>query len=606
MTPVTDPAILKQLNGGVAGLSPVTDQAILAQLNGTQEPAQGGLTGALEHKPGWTYGSVLPLARGPEGGLHMSLPDMIREPILSALKSGNKIEHGEVPQVNDYMPAVLATVGAGIRAPATATAKAAPETIASAFGPKTTAPEQKAAQLVTRAFQRDKVDPANAAQVMERYPDKNIAVMDAGGKNVQRLARTVNTLPGEGSEQVGKFLSERQADQHGRVLNDIAANLSDGSNLYKQADDLIAERSKSAGPLFEAAYAKGRPSWSPRLQQFLDDPVTAQAAREGVKIQRLDALAKGKPFKPTDYSFSFDESGEPIISWAGKGDKDVPNLRTLQSVKEGLDAMVEQYRDTTTGKLVLTKHGKALNDVRAAFRDELKRVAPPEYGQALDAWAGPSQSKDAIEAGQSFMTLPPEILAKRMSGLKDAEKDFFRIGAARSLQDRVNNAADNADAVSRVFGNATTRKRIEAVFGKGAADKFAEAAGAEKMATATDRMVRGGSNTADKLADVADTNTIGRDAAHGFVTGGLKGAIALPALNYAHSKIDAYFHGMTPEVRAALADLLQRTGPSALSDLGRANLPPRRLNNGSAPKALSGTALSAFLTPPAEANRQRR
>lgn len=89
------------------------------------EPAQGGLTGALEHKPGWTYGSVLPLARGPEGGLHMSLPDMIREPILSALKSGNKLEHGEVPQVNDYMPAVLATVGAGIRAPT----KAVPEVV---------------------------------------------------------------------------------------------------------------------------------------------------------------------------------------------------------------------------------------------------------------------------------------------------------------------------------------------------------------------------------------------------------------------------------------------------------------------------------------------
>jgi len=38
MTPVTDPSILQQLNGGGSGLKPVADPAILAQLNGSAEP----------------------------------------------------------------------------------------------------------------------------------------------------------------------------------------------------------------------------------------------------------------------------------------------------------------------------------------------------------------------------------------------------------------------------------------------------------------------------------------------------------------------------------------------------------------------------------------
>ena len=44
-----------------------------------------------------------------------------------------------------------------------------------------------------------------------------------------------------------------------------------------------------------------------------------------------------------------------------------PDLRTLDMAKAGLDDMIEQFRDPTSGRLQLDRAGRALNDVRHSF-----------------------------------------------------------------------------------------------------------------------------------------------------------------------------------------------------------------------------------------------
>ena len=435
--------------------------------------------------------------------------------------------------------------------------------ISEVLRPNGTTAREKARAILLKNFARDPISPENAAETIRQFPDKPLAVMDVGGENTARLARKVTTLPGEGGQTINRFLESRQADQHERVLDDIHQHLADGSDVYGQIDDLMAARSQNARPLFEKANASAKPVWSPRLQEFLDAPELKEGLKRGLTIQRREALAEGVPFKPSDYSVTFDTNGDPIMSWAGKGEKDLPNLKTLQAAKEGLDAMVEQYRNPITGKLVLDKDGVALQKVQRAFTAELKTQAPPEYAQALEAWAGPSQSRDAIERGKGFLNSPPELIAKTMSRLSDADKDFYRIGAARSLQEKISASVDNADAVRKIFGTDRLRTRIDAAFGARAARGFAEAMTPERIATATNQFVRGGSNTANKLADVADAGSIGEDVAKGFIAGGPKGAVILPTINYAKGKVAEFFSRMPEDVRAELGALLTAKGPEA-------------------------------------------
>ncbi len=571
MTPVTDPEILKQLN---AGLQPVTDPAILAQLNAAQpqaapqQPAEGGIAGALAHQPGWTYGSVLPLARSPEGNLNLSLPDFVREPILSALRSGAKLDQGQTPQVEDYMPALMGLIGTGIRAPMTGTA-------APAISGLATRPEQQAGALVLKALGRDKISPENAAQALQQFGDKPVSLMDVGGPSTARLARTVATLPGEGSANLTKFLSERAADQNGRVLADISNNLANGSDVHAIGQKLIAEQEANASPLYKEAFKANQNVASPEIDKILETPAGKAALAAARNKMQNDRTLMGVP--DAELRDQVYESGQyiPFKGGVASGLK----LRTLDYVKRAMDDQIgaavkngakDDVRILTGLKNDLVKEMDAA-DTTLSTGPNSERPGGGLYKQARAAFAGPAQSLEAIDQGKSFLDLSPDELKDAIGKFPPSNLNLFRVGAARTLQDRINSAADNRDAVARVFGNATIRKQIDAVFGSDSSTKFAQQMSPENMMTATNRFVSGGSNTMNKAADISDTSDqlrkAGEDAAKGFLIGGPKGAVTLPAINYARGRIGDFFSGTSPEIRSALADILIRTGQGAGNNL---------------------------------------
>lgn len=532
---------------------------------------------------------------------------------------------------------------------------------------RTAPPTETAMGLVKQAFERDKVPLDVAEQTVDRFGNKPVALLDAGGSNVARLARTVHTLVGNGSEKITKFLAERQADQNSRIIRDIHEDLADGSDVFEVAKKLNEERATTSRPLYkralqggsiapledqlrsELALATGRKGtiaremkqieekspgalvargavgreirehyvdlhqqlqraeadravtlemfqkakgdassnapgavWSPRVQEFLASPEVKTGIKHGLMIQRREALAAGEKFDPTEYGVTgVDEAGDPIVS-------KVPNMRLLDAGKKGIDAQLEVYRDKTTGRLVLDEAGRALDDVRKAYVAELDRLNP-DYKVAREAWAGPSQSLDAIALGKDFTDLQPEQLVHNLGKMTEDQRNFFKIGAARRLQEMIHGAADNRDAAARVFGNQTIRDQIDAVFGNGSATKFAEKMTPENMMTATNRFVRGNSASLDKAAEIADTAGPLERGVQGFAKGGLRGAVSnvadIPA------RISSFFNGLTPEVREAVADILTSHEPVP----GLVNAPPGAVNGQAAvPGLLNRLATGKF------------
>lgn len=319
---------------------------------------------------------------------------------------------------------------------------------------------------------------------------------------------------------------------------------------------------QTAAAVFQKAQTDGSANapgavWSPRIQQFIDDPIVKQGITKGLEVQRLEALAAGKTFNPTEYSVvGTNPDGTPKIG-------SVPNMRLLDAGKRGLDDILESYRDGTTGKLNLDQRGRAIDQVRKALISELDTINP-KYKAARAAWAGPSQSNSAMQMGENSLTADPEQIDQAMGRLSDSDKDFYRIGAARAIQDKANSAADSADLSKRLFGNARVRAQIEKIFGKGSADAFGQAMGAEGNMAETKRFVLGGSNTANKVADALDSHQeLAQDIMHGVLHGGPTSAVVMPTIKALGRGINNLFTGMHPEVANHLANALTATGPSA-------------------------------------------
>jgi hypothetical protein len=180
------------------------------------------------------------------------------------------------------------------------------------------------------------------------------------------------------------------------------------------------------------------------------------------------------------------------------------SFRALDAAKRGLDDVLENYRDPTTGRLNLDQRGKAINDVRVSLVKHLDSINP-DYAAARQAYAGPSQSLDAMNMGKRALLADPEVTAKVVSNLSPGDKQFYLSGLTRALQDKISSAQDGADVTRRIFGNDLIRSKIAAAFDNPAAfEKFQKQMESEATFAQTRNQVLKGSQTARRLAGQAD------------------------------------------------------------------------------------------------------
>ena len=237
--------------------------------------------------------------------------------------------------------------------------------------------------------------------------------------------------------------------------------------------------------------------WSPRIQSFLDDPIGKPGMASGLETQRLESLAAGKPFNPTEYAVTgYDEAGQPIIG-------NVPNMRTLDSYKKGLDRMIE---DETNDFGRLSQRGRALVQVKNALVGELD-AANPEYGLARGKYGDWMESRKALLNGQQAAdrAVSAQDVASTLSGYTDGQANEFRNGFASRLVNDAEKGTDGSNPWTRIVGGIDRRGKIDAAFPEGAQD-FNRIAQLEGDMSKTAYETTGGSpsqlrNMADQLFD---------------------------------------------------------------------------------------------------------
>ncbi|MEN9932960.1 MAG: hypothetical protein RIS17_1533, partial [Pseudomonadota bacterium] len=282
----------------------------------------------------------------------------------------------------------------------------------------------------------------------------------------------------------------RAEDQGVRAIRAINENFTPPADPVAVKQGITAAGRAKAGPLYDEAF-NGPAVWSPRIQQFLDDPITAPALKRGIELQRIDALAKGEPFDPTRLSVtSFNEAGEPVLA-------KVPNMETLDLVKRGFDDLVREETDLA-GKM--TGKGMAVNNLRKAFVSELDNINP-QYGKARGAAQDYIRTANALDTGMKAPA--PKVMARdverQLAQMTPKEAAQYRSGYATTLRDQVANTSDNTNPYNKIYGGTERRDKIGAVFPEGAED-FNRIYRLEQDMGRTAYDTIGGSPTASRLA----------------------------------------------------------------------------------------------------------
>jgi hypothetical protein len=299
-------------------------------------------------------------------------------------------------------------------------------------------PQALAGRKVVEAFQRDNVPLADALMQYGQRRQQGMApenLMDLGGKNTLDLARAASAVPGQGKNVATQRLQEQIANEPDVLAGYLGKAL--GTDDYGgTVETLLKDRMAASTPLYQQAYtSQAVVDVAPVLQRIEADLANA------VGPQKV-ALERAR-------SYLVDANGQPKTT-----------IQQLDAVKKALDA---DYMNAGTDSAI----GRGARGLILDTKNELVALmdqAEPLYGQARQAWAGPSETLQAIEIGRKLLTMPEAELRAAVARLGPGELQFLRLGLRQGLEEQGNKLADTGNLAEVLFRKRGTAERLGLVF----------------------------------------------------------------------------------------------------------------------------------------------
>lgn len=318
-------------------------------------------------------------------------------------------------------------------------------------------------------------------------------------KGMNRLGGTVYRRSDVGHQMATDLYDKRDPYAAVRLRAEIAKHIHSGDTMFETTEALREARSAAAEPLYEKLDGL-HGIWSPRLQEFLENPKIKEGLKVGFESERDRALGEGRPFNPK--ALGVDISDPNNITFLG-----VPTMRMLDMAKRGLDAVIKDSRDGFTGKL--NSRGVDFEIMRKGYLGEIDKLDKTHvYKEARDAWAGPSRSLDSISEGYAIFQGKPEEIAARFAKLDPGEREFYRIGVADAIIEKIEKAGMSSDEAKQIANSNWARRQLRVVFDDDKDfNKFMKSVTTETNMFNSMRKIAGGSDSAERLT--ADAQPLG-------------------------------------------------------------------------------------------------
>jgi hypothetical protein len=416
---------------------------------------------------------------------------------------------------------------------------------------------------VSRAFNESGMTPQQIEQKVLQDRARNIpsTIANADPALVD-LAETVAQRSGPSGRLVEKKLGEQTAGARERTYAQTRKAMQPG-NFYADEQKMVQELRRRAGTMYDDAYAYGdvddpriiEALKNPRFQEFWSKARSiADTEAQAAKLRGEDPSKFALPeiYKP---SGKFDANGNEILELTK-----LPDVRTLDYVKRGIDATIEA--GYTSAKGMSSAEANALKQLRNVYVnaiDEATGGANSPYLKARQAYSGDMEVLDAMRAGMNdFNKLDHEQVIDMISKMGAAEKDAFRTGVVRDLYGKIMNPSSNINAAQRIIGAPEMQAKLQPLFDSPAKfDLFKSALEREAQLFQQSNRILGGAATGrrtqarERFEEGSGVGTAVADA----VSGGFWGSLSNMAARVARSAT------MTDEVAEKVGKLLMSSDP---------------------------------------------
>ena len=492
-----------------------------------------------QREMGATQGAIVgPIFGGTIGGLSIALP--------KAMRYGRE----KLNDIQQYLagPGIDPTIGSINMGggPSTRTPRE-PRT-------PSPAPATAAEAQIMQAMYEGNITQDQAIAAIARAQQLNVPLMiaDVGGQPVQRLTRAIRTNTGPGSAIVDETLEARARGGAGRVINAVERGVGARTtgNPAEVSDRFREQARTDSRPYYEQL---------PGLPSISNADVRAQMQTPAVQriIQAEERAASdiGRPVSPL-YNADGTLARNPTFEELDTVKKIVgetigANRRFGSRPTDPIPAQTQtevERAQSVVNNLLRGADASAGGDIYRIARGLYER--PMRQKGAFDAGIEQFRTKGDFETLRDIETMPEAILPENLK--------YLRRGQVEALRQRVqspNDQTSNPNRVAPIAGSINARAQLDAaVPNANRRERMNERLALENQMSKTSNYVRGGSNTADKIAEAAP-NIIGDMAA--AAPGGAQ-AVTVAGATGTWNAMKGFFG---KETRAEIAGILTNMNP---------------------------------------------
>jgi hypothetical protein len=353
--------------------------------------------------------------------------------------------------------------------------------------------DSEAARRVVSAVQRDQaIDPQAVGRMTPGEFAANVQgggpanIMDLGGETTRALARSAANTSPEGRAVLNRAINDRFEGQTGRV-NDWLRATFHYPDARAQQDALDQAARNVNRPAYLRAYQEGSGGlWDDALDQISQAPIVQDAIRKATVTGGNDAARRG--FTPVRNPFTMNrQTGRMELRTDPNGTRAIPSLQFWDSVKRNLDRV--GTRDA--------------QDFARVLRDHLDTLVP-SYQQARAGAAHFFGARDALEAGQNFVTarMANADARRAMAQMTPTERQLFQDGFVSRFVESLNEVGDRRSILNKIAESPAARDRLNIALGRGRAAELEAGLRVEGIMDLARNAVQGNSTTARQLAEL--------------------------------------------------------------------------------------------------------
>jgi len=350
-------------------------------------------------------------------------------------------------------------------------------------------------------------DPLARALAYQRWMGDEARIVDLGGTQTHRTLDVLATLPGRTPEAAAQAAMQRQAGRGAAIMREAEKALgTKGAQYLQTVDDLERAAIANSKPFYDQIRDVSLPV-SGGLREVLQDAnkylggADEYAATLGISGRGLrEAL-----------------EGVNVIGVSGQRTKTaVAPLSRFDALKQYLYDVEQSYlREGSKNQAA------AITGIRRRLIEELDKLSPKDeggrsiYKLARDAYAGPSQLRDAAEIGRKAFAPDKDFaIREAIADMSESEIMAMRVGLMQAIREKAGDQAGQTWLMNN-WKNPSVREKIQLAFGKDAG-KFISALNKQSKMKVMESHIGGGAQTATRLANADD---LGIEAVHEAAAG---------------------------------------------------------------------------------------